>query len=230
MPQSPTILRGALFDMDGLLIDSEPLWTIAEIGLAARYGGIWDDTIKAQCLGTALPVSVPRMLRYFGIAEPSEAQVADAQQFLTEEMVELFADAAVPQPGALDLVDALKAEGVPLALVSSSYRALVDAALTVIGRERFDFTLAGDEVRHSKPHPEPYLTAAARLGVRPQECVAFEDAPSGIESAEAAGCLAIGVPGHAPLVETPTRPLFGSLADIDLDWLLSLPGGMLKAV
>ncbi len=229
MPHGSNTLQGALFDMDGLLIDSEPLWTIAETELADRYGAVWDDDIKAQCLGTALPVSVPMMLRHFGMAEPSVEQVADAHNFLIDRMVSLFVDAAVPQPGALDLVDALRERGIPTALVSSSYRLLVDAALKSIGVERFAFTVAGDEVAHTKPHPEPYLTAAAALGVPPQQCVVFEDAPSGIASAEAAGCLAIGIPGHAPLTATAERPLFDSLADIDLDWLLTLPAALRRA-
>ena len=229
MPHRPTTLRGALFDMDGLLIDSEPVWTIAEIELAERYGGVWDDDIKAQCIGTAMPVSVPRMLRYFGLADPAPEQVADAYNFLTDRMVTLFADAAVPRPGALELVDALRDLGIPTALVSSSYRVLVDAALKSIGVERFDCTIAGDEVAHRKPHPEPYLSAAAALGVLPGDCVVFEDAPSGIASAEAAGCLAIGIPGHAPLTATADRPLFDSLADIDLDWLLTLPAALRRA-
>ena len=134
------------------------------------------------------------------------------------------------RPGALELVDG--AAGVPasrLALVSSSYRVLVDAALRTIGPERFDFTVAGDEVARTKPDPEPYLVAAAALGVDPGDCVVFEDAPSGIAAAEAAGCLAIGIPGHAPLIATPCRPVIESLADVDLHWLLQLPGALRRA-
>ena len=222
-------LAAALFDMDGLLVDSEPIWTIAESELAARHGGVWDAEIKARCIGTALPDAVPMMLDYFGVVDPSPAVVDEAQRWLLARMVELFARAVPVQPGALELVDGLRAAGVPLALVSSSYRVLVDAVLTGIGTDRFDFTLAGDEVSRTKPDPEPYLTAAAALGVDPAACVVFEDAPSGIASAEAAGCLAIGIPGHAPLVATPDRPIFASLADVDLDWLLVLPRTLRRA-
>ncbi|MDX6255245.1 MAG: hypothetical protein QOJ11_1579 [Frankiales bacterium] len=222
-------LAAALFDMDGLLVDSEPLWSVAESELAARYGGVWDAEIKARCIGTALPDAVPVMLDYFGVIAPSGEELIAAQDFLLGRMVGLFATEVPLQPGALELVDAVRAAGVPTALVSSSYRVLVDAVLAVVGPHRFDVTLAGDEVSRTKPDPEPYLTAAAALGVPPSRCVVFEDAPSGIASAEAAGCLAIGIPGHAPLVSTPDRPIFASLADIDLDWLLQLPQTLRRA-
>jgi HAD superfamily hydrolase (TIGR01509 family) len=222
-------LSAALFDMDGLLVDSEPLWSVAEAELAARYGAVWDAEIKARCIGTALPDAVPMMLDYFGVAAPTDDELIAAQEFLLGRMVELFGTGLPLQPGALELVDALRAAGVPTALVSSSYRVLVDAVLTRVGRHRFDVTLAGDEVARTKPDPEPYLTAAAALGVAPEQCVVFEDAPSGIAAAEAAGCIAIGIPGHAPLESTPDRPIFASLADIDLDWLLELPGSLRRA-
>jgi HAD superfamily hydrolase (TIGR01509 family) len=222
-------LGAGLFDMDGLLVDSEPLWSIAEAELAARYGGVWDAQIKARCIGTALPDAVPMMLDYFGVVAPSGEELKAAQEWLLARMVELFATEVPVQPGALELVDSLRASGVPTALVSSSYRVLVDAVLAVVGAHRFDVTLAGDEVSRTKPDPEPYLVAAAALGVVADECVVFEDSPSGIASAEAAGCVAIGIPGHAPLEATPDRPIFASLADIDLGWLLQLPRTLRRA-
>jgi HAD superfamily hydrolase (TIGR01509 family) len=229
MTAGPAALAAVLFDMDGLLIDSEPVWSVAEAELAVRYGAVWDDHIKAECIGTSLPDAVPMMLRYFGVPDPSAGELTAAQEWLLARMVELFATALPVQPGALELIDALRAAGVPLALVSSSYRVLVDAALRGIGPERFDFTVAGDEVSRTKPDPEPYLTAAAALGVDPSACVVFEDAPSGIAAAEAAGCLAIGIPGHARLEATPDRPVLASLADVDLDWLLRLPLALRRA-
>lgn len=108
-------------------------------------------------------------------------------------------------------------------MVSSSYRVLIDAALDRLGRDRFPVSVAGDEIAHGKPHPEPYLTACARLSTDPRECVVLEDASSGVASAEAAGCVVVAVPSVAPIEATPTRPVVERLADIDVDWLLSLP-------
>ena len=221
-------LAAVLFDMDGLLIDSEPVWSVAEAELAAHHGGRWDDALKATIIGTSITNAVPVMLRSFGLT-PTQADVDEAVTWLLGRMVTLFETDLPLQPGALELIDGLRAAGIPLALVSSSYRVLVDAALRVIGPSRFDFTLAGDEVSRTKPDPEPYLTAAAALAVDPTDCVVFEDAPSGIASAEAAGCLAIGVPGHAPLTAAPYRPIIASLADVDLDWLLELPAALRRA-
>jgi beta-phosphoglucomutase-like phosphatase (HAD superfamily) len=114
--------------------------------------------------------------------------------------------------------------GVPMALVSSSYRVLVDAALETIGRHWFATTVAGDEVRHGKPHPEPYLTAARRLGVEPATCVVFEDSPTGLAAGEAAGCYCVAMPNVVPISAGPRRTVLASLADVDVDALLAVSG------
>lgn len=210
-----------LFDMDGLLVDSEPLWTVAETELAARLGGEWNDVVKAACVGHRLDAAVPIILRYYGV-EPEPAVVHDAIHFLQRRMVEQFETALPLHAGALELLDELRSRGVATALVSSSWRALVDAALRVVG-PRFDVTLAGDEVTHAKPHPEPYLTACARLGVTADRAVVLEDAMSGVLSAEAAGCAVVAVPFVAPIDPQPGRWVVPALTDIDPDWLLALP-------
>jgi beta-phosphoglucomutase-like phosphatase (HAD superfamily) len=109
---------------------------------------------------------------------------------------------------------------VPTALVTSSFRVLLDAALLKLGSDRFDVTVAGDEVSRGKPHPEPYLTACDRLGVDPATAVVVEDALNGVRSAEAAGCRVVVVPSVAPIDAAPGRRVAGSVATIDPDWLL----------
>lgn len=188
-------MDAVLWDMDGLLVDSEPLWTIAERELAVRLGGTWDDRIKAAVVGTRLDVAVPAILRWFG-AEPTPDRVASTSLELLDRMVELYAEALPVMPGADALLAGLLAAGVPVALVSSSFRVLVDAAL-LTGIGPFDGTLAGDEVVQGKPHPEPYLTMAGRLGVDPARCVVLEDSPSGVASGQAAGCAVLAVPSVA---------------------------------
>jgi HAD superfamily hydrolase (TIGR01509 family) len=224
---SPRLVTGpmaeaVLFDMDGLLVDSEPLWTIAEIELAESLGGRWDDDIKAAIIGTRLDVAVPRILEWYDV-DRGPAEIATAMAFLLARMVELFHDRLPLMPGALALVDGVRALGVPTALVSSSYRVLVDAALDSLDRARFDVTLAGDEVGHGKPSPEPYLTACEMLGVTPSRCVIVEDAMSGVESGEAAGAVVVAVPWAAPITANPRRPVVSSLELIDPTWLVSQP-------
>jgi HAD superfamily hydrolase (TIGR01509 family) len=213
--------RAVLFDMDGLLVDSEPLWTVAETELAARLGGVWNDEVKAACVGHRLDAAVPIILRHYEM-EPLPDVVEDAIQFLQRRMVEQFETSLPLHAGGLELLDELRSRGIATALVSSSWRALVDAALHRLGPDRFDVTLAGDEVTHAKPHPEPYLTACARLGVEPGRAVVLEDAQSGVVSAEAAGCPVVAVPFVAPIEPRPGRWIVNALTDIDADWLLSL--------
>lgn len=212
-------VRAVLFDMDGLLIDSEPLWTVAETELAAKLGGVWNDEVKAACVGHRLDSAVPIILGYYGV-EPLADVVEDAIQFLQRRMVEQFETALPLHAGGLELLDELRSRGVATALVSSSWRALVDAALRALG-PRFDVTLAGDEVTHAKPHPEPYLTACERLAVEPSRAVVLEDALSGVLSGEAAGCPVVAVPFVAPIEPAPGRWVVDALTDIDPDWLLS---------
>jgi HAD superfamily hydrolase (TIGR01509 family) len=209
-----TGLQAVLWDMDGLLVDSEPLWTIAEIELAAELGGTWDDGIKAAVVGTRLDVAVPTILRWFE-AEDGPAAVAETSAWLLDRMVQLFATTSALMPGAGELLAALAADGVPQALVSSSYRVLVDAVLAQ-GLGPFALTVAGDEVVHGKPHPEPYLTAASRLGVDPARCVVLEDSPSGVTAGEAAGCAVVAVPSVCGVVfdPAPRRLVVPSLTQV----------------
>jgi HAD superfamily hydrolase (TIGR01509 family) len=212
-----------LFDMDGLLVDSEPLWTVAEIELASSLGGVWTDDLKASIVGTRLDVAVPKILDWYG-AGHAPADVAAAMEYLLGRMVELFRERLPLMPGALELVDGVRALGVPTGLVSSSYRVLVDAALDSLGRDRFDLTLAGDEVSHGKPSPEPYLRACAQLEVPPSHVVIVEDAMSGVISGESAGAVVVAVPWAAPIEAGPHRPVVDSLTAIDPAWLVSLGG------
>src|SRR5205823_242120 len=145
------------------------------------------------------------------------------QERLLARMCELFRADLPWHDGARELLDALGDDGILLGVVSSSYRVLVDAALDTIGHDRFAVTLAGDEVTHPKPHPEAYATAVARLGASPAGVVVFEDSPTGVESAEAAGCWCVAVPDVVALEEAPRRPLLRSLRDVDVAWLRSLP-------
>jgi HAD superfamily hydrolase (TIGR01509 family) len=214
-----TRVDAVLFDMDGLLIDSEPLWTIAEIELAERLGGTWGDDIKTAIIGTRLDVAVPRILEWYDVAR-GPAEVSSAMESLLARMVELFHERLPLMPGALALVDAVRHLGVPTALVSSSYRVLMDAALDSLGHDRFDTTLAGDEVTEGKPSPEPYLRACELLGVTPSRCVVLEDAMSGVISGETAGATVVAVPWVAPIETTPRRPVVNSLESIDPLWLV----------
>jgi HAD superfamily hydrolase (TIGR01509 family) len=214
-------LAAVLVDMDGLLVDSEPLWTVAEEELALELGGAWSTELKAAVMGTRLDVAVPTILEWYGVA-PTPDAVAEASQFLLDRMVGLYSSAVPLRPGALDLLEALHVAKIPTALVSSSFRVLVDAVLATLGADRFATSVAGDEVEHGKPHPEPYLTACSRLAVAPRRCVVLEDSEAGLRSGEAAGCVVVGVPDTAPLAIAPGRTVIASLAELDIPLLSRL--------
>jgi HAD superfamily hydrolase (TIGR01509 family) len=218
-------LAAALFDMDGLLVDTEPTWTVAEQELARELGGVFSPELKAAIVGTRLELAVPAILRWYDV-EDTPAQVARTSAWLLGRMVELYAERPTVLPGAGELLAALRAEGVPVALVSSSYRVLVDAVLAH-GIGPFDVTVAGDEVACGKPHPEPYLTAAAALGVDVAACVVLEDSPSGVVSGEAAGCAVVAVPAvkGVDLEAGPGRLVLPSLSGLTVDDLRSLVAG-----
>ena len=192
MTSSPAAI---LFDMDGTLIDSEGLWLKAEITVMSELGATWTDEDQAYCLGGPLERVVDYMLQRSASLEPPSF-VMDR---LLDTMEEYFRQSPLSwRPGARGLLAEARHRGVPTALVSASWNRLIDAVSAKIdddlGMRAFDVVVAGDDVANSKPHPEPYLTAAELLGVVPRECLALEDSPTGVESATAAGCRVIAIP------------------------------------
>lgn len=209
---------GVALDCDGLLVDTEKLWTIAESEVFGRRGWDYTDELKASFIGTSLDWTVSRMAELFD--EPgSEPRL---RKEITTRVAEVIAADAEPMPGALALVSSLMGK-VPMVVVSNSERRLVELALGRAGlRDAVDGIVAGDEVRHGKPAPDLYLKAGGLLGCAAAETLAFEDSLVGVQAAQAAGVPVVGVPtveqdGFAPDF------LFGSLADPVLQaWAASL--------
>ena len=207
-----------LFDMDGILVDSEPVWYRIEGALVERLGGEWGRHHQAKCIGG----TVDATCRYIVDLTGTHLTVAEVQAEVMAGMVDHFTTTLPVIDGAIELVDAVRGLGVRTALVSSSFRVLVDAALAKLGAERFDVTVAGDEVVRGKPDPEPYRTACERLGVTPDRAVVVEDALNGVRSAEAAGCRVVVVPSVAAIEPAPSREVVTSVRHIDPEWLVGL--------
>src|SRR5207253_3020329 len=164
--------------------------------------GQWGDADQQALIGGSLERTVSWLLAKAstgpaggpGPAGPGAASRADVARWLVDGMARLVLERGLPlQPGAARLLAALDAAEVPYALVTASSRAIMDAVLKVTGLS-FAVTVCGEDVRRAKPDPEPYLLAAARLGVPPAGCVVLEDSPTGIAAARAAGCPVIAVP------------------------------------
>jgi HAD superfamily hydrolase (TIGR01509 family) len=210
---------GVLFDMDGTLFDSEKLWDIGLDELARNLGGELSAQARVSMIGAPLATSM-RIL-HADVGRP-ELDVETSGAWLENRMEDLFATALVWRPGAQELLAAVRAAGLPCALVTATRRKLVEIALDTLGRENFDAVVCGDEVQHSKPHPEPYLKAAGLLGVDANHCVAIEDSVNGTASAEAAGCPVLVVPSEAPVPAGPRRTQRETLVGIGLPELAAV--------
>ncbi|MET8150132.1 HAD family hydrolase [Actinoplanes sp. NPDC049668] len=208
-----------LFDMDGTLVDSEKVWEVALHELAARAGGELSPAARRAMIGSSMAASM-RILRD-DLGQPGRDEAADID-WLERRVEELFADGLVWQPGAFELLKAVRAAGLPTALVTSTGRRLVEVALDTLGRENFDVVVCGDEVSAPKPDPAPYRTAAGLLGVDIAECVAIEDSPTGLASAVASGAAVLAVPAELELPATDGVHLRDSLEDVDPAFLSSL--------
>ena len=206
-----------LFDMDGTLLDSEKLWTIGLQDLCLWLGHDLDPHLRARIIGMDQAATVALLHEHWGL--PASG-VAAGTDWLLRRMKELFAEGVVWQPGARELLSAVRAAGLPTALVTATGRELVDVIIGTIGPQNFDVTVCGDEVSRNKPDPEPYLTAAARLGTKPGDCLAIEDSPTGTESALAAGIPVLVVPGEVRPVPRPRTAIVDSLSDVDVAGLV----------
>jgi HAD superfamily hydrolase (TIGR01509 family) len=201
-----------LFDMDGLLVDSEPLWFESEADVMARLGGTWTRQDQEHLLGSALDRSV----RYFLERATVPARADQVGEWLVAGVIHRVHDRGVTvMPGAAALVAEVAASGLPYALVTSSQRRFVDAVLSRTGM-RFPVVVTGNDVRASKPSPEPYLLAARRLGADPGRCLVLEDSPTGVAAAEAAGCFVVAVPTLRAMEPRPGRLIVPSLRGMNL--------------
>jgi len=197
-----------LWDLDGTLLDSEKLWDIPLYELTEKLGGELSLPTRQAMVGTNVKRTLDLIYGEVGIHDPTEEQLSDGAAWIDRRMAEVFRCALPWRPGARDALATVRAAGLPMALVTSTERNLTEIALDTIGRSLFATTVCGDEVDGlNKPHPEPYLRAAGRLGVDPAACVAIEDSPTGTASAVGAGCTVLVVPCDVP-VEPGERRVF----------------------
>jgi pseudouridine 5'-phosphatase len=187
------LISHAIFDLDGLLLDTEPFYTQAHKVVAARYGKIFDWTVKSKMIG--LPAQSSAQVMIHALQLPlTVPEYLEARKALLEE---LFPQAE-PLPGAVRLTKHLHRIGIPQAIATSSDRRNFELK---ISRHKewfsiFEFAIMGDdpEIKNGKPAPDIFLAAAAKLKAPPSNCLVFEDSPAGVEAARAAGMFVVAVP------------------------------------
>jgi len=186
------MIKAAIFDMDGLLIDSEPIWTQAAREVMRKVNFELTDALKQQTTG----LSVKLFLDFCHQMQPWNTPSFEE---LESEILQLahknILAHAVAMPGAIEIIKDLKAKGLKLAVASASHMDLIEGVLRRLEIiDYFDVWHSGELEEFTKPHPAVYLTTAAKLGVLPEECIAFEDSHAGLRAAHAAGMITISVP------------------------------------
>jgi HAD superfamily hydrolase (TIGR01509 family) len=187
------VIEAVVFDLDGVILDTEELWDEVREGLARERNGRWSDRAQADMMGMSSTEWSRYMHEVVGLAERPE----EINREVVRRMLERYAERLPLIDGAVDAVRRLANEW-PLGLASSSNRELIDRALDVSGlAPSFRATVSSEEVARGKPAPDVYLEAARRLGVAPESCAAVEDSASGLRSAHAAGMRVVAIPNAA---------------------------------
>jgi HAD superfamily hydrolase (TIGR01509 family) len=213
-------IQAAVFDLDGLLVNTEELYQHVGGELLRRRGKTFGTDLLDAMMGRPPAVSLAIMIEWHGLADTVETLAAETGAIfagLLDERLE-------PMPGAMDLVDALAGRGLPRAVATSSGPAFAHDVLGRVGLlDRFAFVLTSADVVNGKPDPEIYLAAAARLGVDPAAMIVFEDSHNGCRAAVAAGAVVVAVPGgHSRRHDfTGARLIADSLADPRIAGLLT---------
>jgi len=215
---SAITIQGVLFDMDGTLIDSEPLWHRHEEELMASFNYGWLEEDQRYCLGGPLSKVGQYMFEKVGHLETPE--------FFTDELIRRvendLRNGVLFMPGALELAELIHDAGIALALVSASPRNLMDAALDGValasryGRDLFALSISANDVVKTKPDPEGYISAATQLGVDIEQCLALEDSLTGIQSATTSGARTVAIPHYISVEETQRLRVIPSLENLTI--------------
>ena len=181
-----------VFDNDGLLLDTEEIWTRAEESLFERHGGTFTMEHKQELLGTSMSASAAKLEQMLDLPGRGVGLMDELHELVMDETLA----GVPPRPGALELLEAVRAAGLPVGLASNSARAFVERVLSVAGLldGHFDVVVTAEDVAHPKPAPDIYLAACAALDAVPDRSAALEDSATGVASAAAAGMYVVAVP------------------------------------
>jgi HAD superfamily hydrolase (TIGR01509 family) len=209
--------------MDGTLTDSERLWTIALEQVAEVYGGTLSPEARDTMVGQDMWTTIDLLHRELAVDDAPE----NTARMLTERTMDIFRKGLPFKDGAPELLRMVKSAGLRTALVTATYRELVDVALDTLGHDVFDATVAGDEVTDNKPHPAPYVRALELLDVPADNCLVIEDSPTGSRSASLAGIGVLVVPSEVPVEPADGLAFADSLAGMDVPALRAVHARLL---
>ena len=210
-------MSAILFDMDGTLIDSEPLWLEAEIEIMEELGCNWDQQDQINCLGGPIDKTENYMqdrsnnIKPFGYFTEKLDDVMEKKLSTKLNLI----------PNALEIINDCKRSELKIALVTASSGRLMSAVLKRFPVGIFDAVVSYDDVKRSKPDPEPYLLAAKTLGVDITNCVVLEDSLTGVQSGLSAGAQVIGIPHLVKMPSNPNLRVVESLSEINMDRLIT---------
>ena len=204
-------MRAAIFDMDGLLIDSEPLWRLAEIEVFGTVGLELTDEQCEETTGLRIDEVVAVRHAEHPWETPSQTVIVNR---IVDRLIELVLERGEALSGVEYALDRCRTEGLQLALASSSPRRIIDATLERLGlTDAFEVIASAEDDRYGKPHPAVFLRTASLLGVAPTECLVFEDSLNGVIAAKAARMICVAVPERVDARFTIADLVLGSLSD-----------------
>ncbi|MGZ2393366.1 MULTISPECIES: HAD family hydrolase [Micrococcaceae] len=208
---SQPLLKAALWDMDGTIVDTEPYWIEAEHALVAAHGGQWSHAQAMQLVGQSLVFSAG-VLQKAGV----KLEAREIIDSLTAQVVSKVRKSVPWRPGARELLDQLHEAGIRCALVTMSEGPLAREVVAALPKPYFEFLVTGDTVTNGKPHPEAYLKAVELLqqgdtALTIADCVALEDSAPGVAAAMASGVATVAIPHIVPLPDDPARATWHSL-------------------
>ena len=209
-------MSAILFDMDGTLVDSEPLWLEAEQQVMAEVGSIWEQSDQINCLGGPMDKTERYMQERSGNIKP----FGYFSERLNDVMDEKLKHELRLIPGALELLLDCKSAQIPMALVTASTGRQMRAVLERFPSGLFSSTVSQDDVEHSKPDPAPYKLAASQLGVDIKSCLVLEDSITGVQSGLRSGAQVIGIPHLVQMQSHENLRVVHALSDLNLRLLL----------
>jgi HAD superfamily hydrolase (TIGR01509 family) len=210
--------EAVFFDMDGLMVDSEPEWFLSEVEVTKPFGYTWLEVDQIACLGG--PLSKVGQYMFDKCGQQKSPQYFT--QTLIDTQVARMRGNTPTMPGAIELVQELQSNGVKTALVSASPRNIVNAVLDNLGHKLFPFSISADDVTRTKPDPEGYLKAAAMSGSEISNCLIFEDSLTGMNAAISSGAYLIGVPHLVSIDESERVRVIKSLEQLSYSKLQDL--------